>query len=135
MLLQTFFDVAPSYLACQFFIQGLALHFALLATAIIWSRGTYIILLLMNCYGITKLFFTFIENQTFLRNFYTTKVWSHTITTVIQYLALLMYLQQLPYKMKYWQGVNFGNWQVIEKSPIFNPPIIMYACHVLQHFI
>ena len=33
-------------------------------------------------YGITNLLlrkFTFTENQTFLRNFYTTKIWSHTV--------------------------------------------------------
>ena len=35
------------------------------------------ILILTNCYGITNLLlrkFTFTENQTFLRNFYTTKI-------------------------------------------------------------
>ena len=40
------------------------------------------ILILMNCYGITNLLlrkFTFTENQTFLRNFHTTKIWSHTV--------------------------------------------------------
>ena len=37
---------------------------------------------LTNCYGITNLLlrkFAFTENQTFLRNFYTTKIWSHTV--------------------------------------------------------
>ena len=35
--------------------------------------------------------------------------------------------------MKYWRRVNFGDF--IGKSPIFNPPIVMYVCHVLLHFI
>ena len=40
------------------------------------------ILMLTNCYGITNLLlrkFAFTEIQTFLRNFYTTKFWSHTV--------------------------------------------------------
>ena len=44
-MLQTFFDVALSCHACQFFIQGLAVRFTLLVTAVIWSHGTYIKLL------------------------------------------------------------------------------------------
>ena len=35
------------------------------------------VLILMNCFIITK--FTFIKNQTFLRKFYTMKIWSHTV--------------------------------------------------------
>ena len=35
--------------------------------------------------------------------------------------------------MKQWQGVNFDDF--IEKSSIFNPPIIMYMSHVLLYFI
>ena len=45
------------------------------------------ILILTNCYGITNLLlrkFTFTENQTFLRIFYTTKIWSHTVVTNLQ---------------------------------------------------
>ena len=44
------------------------------------------IFILTNCYGITNLLlrkFTFTENQTCLRNFYTTKIWSHTVACVI----------------------------------------------------
>ena len=40
--------------------------------------------ILTNCYGITNLLlrkFTFTENQTFLQNIYTTKIWSHTAFT------------------------------------------------------
>ena len=47
----------------------------------------------------------------------------------------------IPYKMKYWRGVNFlaiGDFWI--KSPIFNPPIIflhryMYACDIRQYLI
>ena len=28
--------------------------------------------------------------------------------------------------MKYWQGVNFDDWQFLDKSPTFNPPIIVH---------
>ena len=72
-MLQTFFNVAPSCRACQLFIQGLALPFALLATAIIWSCGVYIniILSLTNCYGITNLFFM--------------KIWKSDLFTKILY--------------------------------------------------
>ena len=50
------------------------------------------ILFLPNCYGIANLLlqkFTFTENQTFLRNFYTTKIWSHTVEVFLisQYVA------------------------------------------------
>ena len=41
------------------------------------------ILILTNCYGIANLLlrkFTFTENRTILRNFYTMKIWSHTIS-------------------------------------------------------
>ena len=50
-MLQTFSDVAPSCRACD-----LALHFTLLAIAVIRSCGTYVILILTNCYWITNLF-------------------------------------------------------------------------------
>ena len=42
----------------------------------------HILILTTKCYGITNLLlrkFTFTENQTFLRNFYSTKIWSHTV--------------------------------------------------------
>ena len=44
---------------------------------------------------------------------------------------MLLSILQVPYKMKYRWGVNFGNF--IQKSPIFNPPIaiIMYMCYIL----
>ena len=46
----------------------------------------------------------------------------------------------LPYKIKYWRGVNFGDWRFLDKSPIFNPPVIflqryMHACDICQYFI
>ena len=45
------------------------------------------------------------------------------------------YTVYIPYKMKYWQRVNFGDWQFIKKSPIFNPSVIMNVCHFLMRFI
>ena len=52
--------------------------------------------ILTNCYGITNLLlqkFTFTENQTFLRNFYTTKIWSHmVVASVNPLLSVLMVL-------------------------------------------
>ena len=71
-------------IAATYFFQGnsyLTLRIYLVAC----HKGhvaTIGILMLTNCYGITNLLlqkFTLIENQTFLRNFYTTKIWSHTV--------------------------------------------------------
>ena len=39
------------------------------------------------------------------------------------------------YKMKYWQGVNFGDWRFLDKWPTFNPPIIVHMCHFLPHHV
>ena len=42
------------------------------------------ILILVNYYGVTNLVlrkFTVTENQTFLQKFYTTKIWSHTVSS------------------------------------------------------
>ena len=40
----------------------------------------------------------------------------------------------LPYKMKYWQGVNLGNWQFLDETLTFNPPIVIYMCHFYYVF-
>ena len=52
------------------------------------------------------------------------------VCTLLEEVSHLIYI---PYKMKYWRGVNFGDF--IKKSPIFNPPTIMDVCHTLLHFI
>ena len=65
------------------------------------------ILILMNCYGITNLLlrkFTFTENQTFLRNFYTSKIWSHTVSVLYLTIWLQIFVVE-----------NFCNYTVITK--------------------
>ena len=29
--------------------------------------------------------------------------------------AIVQVMNKIPYKMKYWQGVNFDNWQLLDK--------------------
>ena len=73
------------FLLLQYFIRGILIDALDLfrGTPLLWSHvATIRILILTNCYGIMNLLlrkFTFTENQTFLRNFYTTKIWSHTV--------------------------------------------------------
>ena len=53
------------------------------------------ILNLTSCHGITNLLlqkFTFSENQTFLQNFYATKIWSHTVCIVCMYINMIIYV-------------------------------------------
>ena len=42
--------------------------------------------------------------------------------------ALFIQKLQVLYKMKYWQGVNFGDWRLLDKTPTFNPIIIIITC-------
>ena len=82
-------------IAAVYFFRGisyLTLHIYLAACH--YGHVAAIRIFLTNCYGITNLLlrkFTFTENQTFLRNFYTTKIWSHTV----------------PYTIKHSRGKNF----------------------------
>ena len=41
---------------------------------------------------------------------------------------LLVRYTMTSYKMKYWQGVNFGDWQLLDKSPTFNLPVPECIC-------
>ena len=79
-MLQTFLDIAPSCRACQFFFQGLALCFAfiyIISNAQLYGHVVrrYSELLWNYEFVITKI--TFMENQTFQRKFYATKIWRY----------------------------------------------------------
>ena len=81
-MLQTFLDVAPiaSCHACQFFFQGLALHFTFIYVINNTPLyGNVVHTYITNCYEFIITKFTFIKNQTFLWEFYATKIWSHTV--------------------------------------------------------
>ena len=63
----------------------------------------------MNCYGITNLLlqkFTFTENQTFLRNFYITKIWSHMVLNG----RIQCYIASKQTNVIKWQHYNNTKW-------------------------
>ena len=83
------------------------------------------ILILANCYGITNLLlqkFTFTENQTFLQNFYTTKIWSHTVA-MMWLPALLVWAEYQP-----WQQLLLAITMATRQIPLTQVLANEYIC-------
>ena len=92
---------------------------------LLWSRGscTYINFseLLWNYeFIITK--FTFTENQTFLQNFYTTKIWSHTVA-MMWLPALLVWAEYQP-----WQQLLLAITMATRQIPLTQVLANEYIC-------